>query len=94
LKKANAPMSCSQLVTRFATTEEVLLASLAVIQRQSNDFICLEGHSLTLHSQAQGVQGAYDTLPTLDPSVLLLERLRQHTAQFRTHLLETPVSLL
>lgn len=94
LKKANAPMPFSQLVSRFATSEEVLLASLAVIQDQSDDFRCVEGDCLTLHPQAQGVRDSYEDLDVRLPAVMLLERVRQQITQFRTYLLESPMSLL
>jgi hypothetical protein len=76
------------LASRFATTEEILLVSLLVLNLQTQCFetSVVQGNIHVKRVQ-QGAEVDWMQINAHEPSVLLLERLRQESVQFRQSLL-------
>jgi len=85
-------LALETLASRFATTEEILLSALLVFNLQSPCFEAsvVEG-KLHLKSVKQSAEVNWTAVNAHDPSILLLERLRQGSVQFRQSLLTTVV---
>jgi single-stranded-DNA-specific exonuclease RecJ len=85
-------MPLETLASRFATTEEILLVSLLVLNLQTQ---CFETSDVqgNIHVKCvkQGAEVDWMQVNAHEPSVLLLERLRQGSVQFRQSLLTTVV---